>query len=138
MSLKDEMDIANFITEQIKIEFTGGQFKLNTWGQVDKWVELKKDIFFFVEIETKQKHPSTNVLKVWPYLEENSNAKIFLIQTYFPNSSGVNSNRGRMGEWIAAKIKATFPKRFDYHKLVIDGKDDRKELQDILRRINLF
>lgn len=138
MSLKDEIDVSNFIAEHIKIEFTGKQFKLNTWGQVDKWVEIKKNVFVFVEIETKQKHPNTNVIKLWPYLEENSTTRIFLIQTYFPDSPGINSNRGRLGEWTAKKLEEVFPDRFEYHKLVIDGINDKSELNQILTKITKF
>jgi len=138
MSAIDEVKVSNFIAEQIKIDFTGKQYKLNTWGQVDKWIELEDNIHVFIEIETKQKHPNTNVMKLWPYLEENSEIRIFLIQTFFPNSPGMKSNRGRLGEWIAEKLKQLFPKRFEYSKLVIDGINDKYELELILTKLNQF
>jgi hypothetical protein len=54
-----------------------------------------------------------------PYLEKNVESRIFLIQTFFSDSPGLNSNRGKIGEWTANKFKSLFGKRFDYHKLVI-------------------
>jgi hypothetical protein len=138
MSLRHEIDVTSFISQQIQIEVKGRQFSLHTWGNVDSWMEVRPNCYVFVEIEASQKHPNTNVLKLWPFLEEELQSKIFLIQTYFPNSPGLVSNRGRLAEWVAAKIKATFPDRFEYHKLIIDGKNDTIELEKILKEIKKF
>jgi len=138
MSKVDEQRISEFIADQLQINFRGNKFKLEDWGEVDNWTQLDNGILLFLEVETNQKHPNTNVLKLWPYLENNKETRIFLIQTYFPTSPGLTSNRGRLAEWTANKLKAIFGKRFDYQKLIIDEINDKCELKEIWNKIIYF
>ncbi len=120
MSKIDENQVTNIISDNLGIRFAGSKFKLDGWGEVDNWSQLENGVYLFLEVETSQKHPNTNVLKVWPFMDENKKIKIFLIQTFFPNSPGLTSNRGKLCEWTAAKIKNIHGKRFNYYKLVIN------------------
>ncbi|MEO5645831.1 MAG: hypothetical protein ABIQ40_08440 [Bacteroidia bacterium] len=138
MSKVDEQSVSEFIAEQLQINLKGTKYRLDGWGEVDNWAQLDNGVFVFLEVETTQKHPNTNVLKLWPYLEDNKAIRIFLIQTYFPTSSGLTSNRGRLGEWTANKLKTILGKRFDYQKLVIDGNNDKTELKELKTKISDF
>lgn len=119
----------------LDLKFENSKFKLDGWGEVDNWIKLENGVFIFLEIETSQKHPNTNVMKIMPYLEENKTIRAFLIQTFFPNSPGVKSNRGKLGEWTANKFKKIYGKRFDYFKLVITN-DILTEQKTLKNKIN--
>lgn len=138
MSTIDEQKVSIFIANELKIEFNNKKFRLNGWGEVDNWCELSDNCYLFLEVETKQKHPNTNILKLWPFLFENSNFRIFLIQTFYPESPGNKSNRGKLGLWTATQLKELFKYRFDYKKLILDGKNDIEELKAINNSINIF
>lgn len=138
MSKIDEQSVSEFIADQLQMRFNDTKYKLNGWGEVDNWTQLDNETFLFIEVETSQKHPNTNVLKLWPYLDENKAYRIYLIKTYFPSSPGLKSSRGRLSEWTASKLKTILGKRFDYSKLVIDGKNDKEELIKIKGKINDF
>ncbi len=138
MSKVDEQSVSEFIADQLQINLKGTKYRLDGWGEVDNWAQLDNGVFVFLEVETSQKHPNTNVLKLWPYLDDNKAIRIFLIQTYFPTSPGLTSNRGRLGEWTANKLKTILGKRFDYQKLVIDGNNDKNELKELKTKISGF
>jgi len=138
MSKIDEEKVSKILETNLKINFSNSKFHLDGWGQVDNWVKLDNEKYLFLEIETSQKHPNTNVLKLWPYLDYNIEKKIFLIQTYFLYSPGLTSNRGKLSEWTASKLKAIYKNRFDYFKLVIVDSIDEKVLEELRMKINKF
>lgn len=138
MSKIDEQSVSKFIADQLHLQFNDTKFPLDGWGEVDNWIELDKGVYVFLEVETNQNHPNTNVLKLWPYLDKNKDIRIFLIQTYFPTSRGLTSNRGKLGEWTADKLKHILGNRFDYKKLVIDGNNDKEELQTLKSKLTSF
>ena len=135
MSKIHEGEVASFLSDKLNLKFENSKFKLNGWGEEDDWAQLDNGVFVFLEVETSQKHPNTNVLKVMPYLDENKATRIFLIQTFFPDSPGLNSNRGKLGEWTANKFKNILGKRFDYYKLVITDNITAQELADLKNKI---
>lgn len=126
MSKTDEISISQFFETYLHKKFENNKYVLNKWGQVDDWIQIDNNTFVFLEVETSQKHPNTNVLKLWPFLEENKNIRVFLIQAFFYNSPGVNSSRGRLGEWTGKKFEDIFPSRFKYNKVVFNK--DKLEL----------
>ena len=88
----------------------------------------------FLEIENTQKHPDTNVVKLWPYLELHKGTRVFLVQAFCAGRRKVDS-RSELAEWVAKKLEAEFPERFAYYKLVIQDQDqispqDRVRLPD--------
>lgn len=136
MSKIDELNVSKLIEEKLEIKFQNRQFKLDSWGKVDNWCELNPDCYLFLEVESKQKHPNTNVLKTWPFLLENNKIKIFLIQTYFLDSPGVNSNRGMLSEWLGKELENQLKNRFKYHKIIIDKFNDWINLKNELMNFN--
>jgi hypothetical protein len=116
-----ESEVSQILENFLAISFENTKRKIDNWGKVDNWAELSSSKFVFLEIEAKQKHPCTNVLKLRPYLEKYKEAKIFLIQVFFPNSPGLASNRGKLCDWTAEKLQKEFNARFFYRKVVIDN-----------------
>lgn len=138
MSKTNEQSVSDLITENLNINFQDSKYRLDGWGEVDNWVQLDNGVYLFLEVETSQKHPNTNVLKLWPYLDENKGIRIFLIQAYFLTSPGLSSNRGKLGEWTANKLKNILGKRFDYYKLVVDDDINKSVFKEIKIRIDNF
>lgn len=129
MSKVDELNVSSLVGKKLDIKFQNRQFILDDWGKVDNWCELTTDTYVFLEVESKQKHPNTNVLKVWPYLLKYSSKNIFLIQTYFLNSPGFKSNRGKLSEWLGIELKKQLNGRFNYQRIVIDNFNDWNTLK---------
>lgn len=59
MSKIDEVKITEYLSEKLEIKFTNSKFILNGWGQVDNYSKIDDNTYFFLEVETKQKHPCT-------------------------------------------------------------------------------
>lgn len=71
-----------------------------------------------LELETGQKHPDTNVLKVWPYLEAHQGMVAVLIQVFDAGAQNEKGNRGRLASWVAEKMTAALGKRVSYDRLI--------------------
>ena len=127
MSKKDENKVANLICQILNLEFEKG-IKLGKWGIADKHAKINDKKFLFLEVETSQKHPDTNVLKYWPYLEENRKIKIFLIHSFLTNEINRNGSRINLAEWLANKLQKRFGKRFYYHRIFVS--QDYKNIAD--------
>src|SRR3954468_15873817 len=106
MAKCDEISVAVLISRELGVEFSGRKFPLGVWGKVDDYVELRRNQYLFLEVETSQKHPNTNVLKVWPYLEAHPKVSIVLAQAFFPQSPGCNSSRGKLGCWLGERLES--------------------------------
>lgn len=119
MSKKDEQKIAAILSEEIGLTFKGTRYSMGQWGQADDWAELATNRLLILEVETNQKHPNTNVLKIWPWLEQNSNISIVLVHAFFTYSPGSKSNRGKLACWVAEKMRVFLAGRFIYHRLVV-------------------
>lgn len=119
MSKEDEKRVKSFLFEKLKIVFEVKKHQLGGWGKADNWAILSDNTYLFVETETSQHHPNTNVLKLWPFLAENVETRILLVQTFFINRKNVNSSRARLAMWIAEKMKSELGDRFEYLKLVL-------------------
>ena len=98
-------------------EFRG--FQLENWGEVDRGAELSANAFIFVEVECGQKHPSTNVLKVWPYLAKKKKLRVFLVQCYLPKSQALGSSRQGLARWIGGKMEELLKNRFFYAEIMV-------------------
>ena len=58
-------------------------WKLGGWGLADGCVVLADGRLVGLEVEWGQKHPDTNVLKLWPYLKDDSALRVLLVQVFF-------------------------------------------------------
>ena len=118
-----ETKVSLLLSQVLGIAFQNCKFDLDGWGKVDNWAKLGNETFLLLEVEARQKHPDTNVVKLWPYLGEHQGRLIFLIQAFFAGSRNVDSSRGKLAEWVAKKLEAEFLDRFAYYKLVIQDQD---------------
>ena len=100
------------IIESVGIVVHNQEYKLNGWGNADLYY-FQEDILVLIEIEKGQKHPNTNVIKVWPYLEENPDKKILLIQLIHPNNKAPK-NRLALCRFFALRMQEEFAPRFRY------------------------
>jgi hypothetical protein len=110
------------LSQRLDIQFTDTRSHLGPWGHTDGEAKLGDHTRLLLEVENKQKHPSTNVLKVWPFLEENKGLSVLLVHAFFPDSPGLNSSRGQLASWLAQRLQELLGSRFVYCKIVI-GRD---------------
>ena len=104
---------AGALYSQQGIKFENFEFKLDNWGEVDNYAIIEKNTYVFLECERGQKHPNTNVLKLYPYLEENPQISITLIHFFFKENK-TPKNRIRLCNFVANKMKIDFGNRFNY------------------------
>lgn len=116
MSKADENDARRKLGRLLGLEFQASKFRLGDWGQPDGWVQVAPSAFLFLEIEGGQKHPCTNVLKLWPWLEEHTQARVLLLHAYLPGSPGLTNNRGRLATWIGERMQSALGDRFRRHR----------------------
>ena len=142
MAKIDEVSVATLIARATGLTFSGRKFELGDWGQADDYVQLRPNRFLLLEVEgAGQKHPCTNVLKVWPYLEAKPQVAVILVQAFFPGSPGYNSSRGKLGCWLGQQLEANLGDRFRYRRLVIAADSSRileglEELLQCLKHLN--
>lgn len=68
------------------------------------------DTRLYVETERPgQAHPTTNVVKYWPWLDEDSSRRLVLVHLFF-----ANTHRRRLTSWVAERMEREFGTRFRY------------------------
>ncbi len=115
-----ERDVAELLSRELGLVFGDTKRRLGTWGQADRCIELTADRWLLLEVEGSQHHPNTNVLKVWPFLEEHPSLSITLIHVFSATARNRESTRGRLAQWLAERMESHFDGRFEYHRVVID------------------
>lgn len=116
---KYELVVSDTISLATGIAFENKELSLGDWGKADNYAQINSDSYVCLEVEKEQKHPVTNVVKYWPYLEQADNANITLVHAFFSDSPGLNSSRGRLAEDFAVKMEKSFGDRFKYFRLII-------------------
>ena len=117
----DNCTVSKIIEEALGIRFRNEEFRLLSWGDTDNYCRISDKAYVLIECERGQKHPNTNVLKLYPFLEENPNIKIVLLHYFFPENKAPK-NRLSLCDFIAKKMEQQFPERFQYLKLPQDIK----------------
>src|SRR5690606_6746903 len=107
------LEVSKIIEEQLNIKFENYEFRLNGWGDVDNYAKIGENSYVFLECEFSQKHPNTNVLKLYPFLEENSDVNVTLIHFFFKENA-TPPNRRKLCVYIADKMNKEFGNRFNY------------------------
>ena len=100
------------IANALPYDFGPEELDLDGWGNVDFFCK-HEDVLMLLEIEKGQKHPNTNVLKVWPFLNENPNQKILLIQIIRPENNAPK-NRLKLCKYTGKKLEELYKGRFAY------------------------
>lgn len=132
-----EQRVARVLSDLLGLEFSGTHYPLGDWGIADDSASVSPGVLLLLEVETSQRHPNTNVLKVWPFLESRDDTNVYLVHTFFEDSPELGSNRGKLAEWTASKMQLEFGSRFRYFKLVLDS-DFRPTtgLDDLIAAVN--
>ncbi len=126
---------AHLITRDTGVEFEDRCLRLKGWGSVDKQALIKPNHYLILEAEDGQKHPCTNVLKLWPYLEAEPEVSVLLVHVFFQGGKGRDGSRGRLGPFVGQKMEHDLNGRFQYCQLLIDRQTERiAEGLDMLRR----
>ena len=119
-----ELVVSGIIASATEIAFENKGLSLGKWGNADNYAQINSYTYICLEVEKEQKHPITNVVKYWPYLEQTDKAKIILLHTFFPDSPGLKSSRGKLAEYFAMKMEKLFANRFKYFRLIIKTEDN--------------
>ena len=102
------------ISASLPYEFHFDELSLAGWGTVDFHAQ-ERGVLILLEVENTQKHPNTNVTKIWPYLECELTKKILLIHV-FTNKNTASPNRVKLCSFIGDKLESLYPDRFRYYK----------------------
>jgi len=131
---KENIIISQAIEEAIGITFSNEEFSLGKWGEVDNWCNLSYDTLILLECEKGQKHPNTNILKLYPYLDEFPKVNVMLIHYFFPENKAPQ-NRVALCHFLGDKLEAEFGIRFQYIHLKCPQDYIGKELLKHNRRL---
>jgi hypothetical protein len=110
---KENCLITSIIEKALNVVFWNEEFCLGTWGDVDNYCKVGDNAYLLLECEKSQKHPNTNVLKLYPFLEEHSDVSIVLLHYFFPENKAPK-NRKMLCKYIANKMEQEFKGRFQY------------------------
>lgn len=132
---------AHLVTRDTGVQFQDECLHLKNWGSVDKCALLGPNHYLVLEAEDGQKHPCTNVLKLWPYLETRPEVSVILVHVFFQDGKRRDSSRGRLGPFVGQKMTNALEGRFQYRQLVINRESDSiveglDELRSLLPRGN--
>jgi hypothetical protein len=130
-----ECAVAELLTRELGLAFGASKRSLGDWGQADRCVELTADRWVLLEVEGSQHHPNTNVLKVWPFLEEHPSLSITLIHVFSDTGRNRNSTRGRLAQWLAQRMKSHFSSRFEYHRVIVNGAGAAVDLDSLRQHV---
>jgi len=121
MSKADEDLAARLVSAATGIALRPTRLHLGQWGQADCYCEQTNGNCVILEAERGQKHPTTNVAKLWPWLEEDVRRHAMLIHVFFePNAAP--HNRRLVTQWLGERMARDLADRFAYYPLTIrDG-----------------
>lgn len=140
MTIAPEKLVRELLTSRIGLSFNTERMKVDEWGYADGCAVLTNGLWLVVETEAQQKHPTTNVLKYGPYLENHADGRLLLLHCFFPDSPGLDSSRGKLATWLGARFERMFDGQFYYQRLVVSASGEPiegfSELQQRLREIS--
>jgi hypothetical protein len=110
--------------------------RLGGWGEADFGWEADRG-HVAAEVETSQHHPSTNVLKFWPWLLENPTARVFLLHVYQPGSRQ-DSSRQRLAQWVGERMERSLRGRFVYGRIRMADRLDPATVDSLRARLQSF
>lgn len=123
---QENIVISREIESILPINFEDVEFSLDGWGEADNYTWLNSRTLILLECEKSQKHPNTNVLKVWPYLEKNTKIKLILFH-YFFRENKAPKNRVALCGFTGEKLENQFKNRFQYVPLNDPIRESLKE-----------
>jgi len=131
MSSHDENSIKSLLGEKLGLEFKSTGLNLDTWGRVDSWAEVDFGCKLILEVESDQGHPTTNVLKIWPYIEENQEACVILAHVFRIGGRSESGSRARLAAWLGNRLEKELEGRFFYRRLLWSPPSDLQGLEEL-------
>lgn len=115
----DNCHITGIIEKALNVRFQNREFPLGSWGDVDNYCLVDNNSYLLLECEKGQKHPNTNVLKLYPFLKARKDSLIVLLHYFFPENKAPK-NRVALCDFIATKMEKELFGRFQYLRLPSD------------------
>ncbi len=150
---KEEIETARLLESPLGIRFANDLpkyaldgIKGDDWGASDGYTWLQKDGLLVREVERGPPRVEGNVAKYWPWLEQNPNLCLGLIQAYpmvpGKKTKARDTNRDRVAAWLGNRMEKLLAPRFLYarcvvdlgRKLVIEGEDELRVFVPRLKR----
>ena len=150
---KEEIATARLLESPLGIRFPDDLpkypldgLKGDYWGESDGYTWLQKGVLLVLEVERGQPHVEGNVAKYWPWLEQNPNLCLGLIQAYAmvpgKKTKARDGSRDRVAAWLGNRMEKLLAPRFLYSrcvvdlgsKLVIEGEDELRVFVPRLKR----
>ena len=120
MSAATETRVREVLADRLRVTFESDRCDLGTPEKVDGWVRLTERYWLILEVEEEQHHPSTNVLKLWPFLEKRPELSVILAHVFFATSRAANSSRGELATWLGNRMESSLDGRFQYRRIIAD------------------
>lgn len=139
MTADVEQGVREAIASFLELSFQVDKPNLGTREKVDGWIKLTETHWLILEVEDAQNHPTTNVLKLWRFLDGRPEISIILIHVYFDNSKAVKSSRGELASWLGEKMETILPRRFYYRRVILNREFSEWEGdQELKEAISIF
>ena len=138
MSREDERRVSELLNRRLTVTLTGRKYRTE-WGEADDHVFLTANRLLILEVERNQRHPGTNVLKIWPQLHRRRRLNIMLVHAFIEGSKAMNGSRKLLNDWISDRLEKEYWRRFKYHQLIVS--DDFRNVTGITalkKAIRLF
>lgn len=118
MSKSEENLVRRLLTEALGVAFNPRKLDLEGWGECDLHADPAPLRKLGVEVEHGQKHPTTNIAKIWPWLEAQPDVHILFVHAFItPNA--IPGNRQRVAAWIGEQLQHQLQGRLLYRRLLI-------------------
>lgn len=101
------------LSKHLELTFADQELNLLNWGNADNYCYINDDLLLLAEIEHRQNHPTTNLIKVWPFLEHKEHLKIILVHV-ITEINRKSRNRLMLCHFFGKKMEDTFKGRFKY------------------------
>ena len=101
---KANIKVSRTIEKLLDITFNNKEFPLDSWGHVDNWCQLSCNKLILLECEGGQKHPTTNILKVYSCMEAHPDIKVLFIHYSFPGNK-TPKNRTSLCQFFGKKLE---------------------------------
>lgn len=115
-----EKAVASLVGKTIGVKFGDARRSFAPWSQFDRCLELQPHRWLVLDVEGAQNHPTTNVLKAWPLLEDSPQLAIFMVHVFLADAQTLNSSRARLAYWLGEKMESLLAPRFLYRRRYVD------------------
>ena len=128
MSREDERRVSELLNQRLPITFFGRKYRTQ-WGEADDHIFLTANRLLILEVERNQRHPGTNVLKIWPQLHRRRRLNVMLIHAFMESGKAMNGSRKLLNDWVADRLEKEYRRRFVYYQLIVS--DDFRNVKGI-------